>query len=467
LLFSLTTAIKKTTQNIKGMINNIRTMGTKTPLHNSPLIGVLRETRLFHMIKWCPAIVAVLIISFFLPTEFSFTVGGLRLSPYRFVLIAVFIPCLIKLGKRNVPKFGLIDTLIISHLVWSFMSLVVHHDISIAIESGGIRFLELAGAFLVARTLIIDPKTFRGTFALLTLLVIFLAPITLLETFTGNHLIKNIASALSGKNFASSIDTRFGFHRAYGPFDHPILYGVFVASLFGITWFDPSRLYNRKSKNKFRMVIIFVAACTSVSSGAIASLMTQLILSFWEFFTRKVAHRWLKLFLIWLSIYLVIDLISNRSGMKVLLSYLTFSEGTAYFRVLIFDYGIQEVWRHPIFGIGFNDWIRPAWMHSGSMDNFWLLQAVTFGIPAFITIALPTILLLAKNWKNFPKELHSLRVGWNISLFGLVLAACTVHLWNSLFVYFGFFLGTGMWFLTPPKKEAIMSSNKSNFLASS
>ena len=50
---------------------------------------------------------------------------------------------------------------------------------------------------------------------------------------------------------------------------------------------------------------------------------------------------------------------------------------------------MMEVGRHPVFGIGLNDWTRPWWRAKmASFDNFWLLQAMRFGLPTLIFLAL-------------------------------------------------------------------------------
>ena len=48
---------------------------------------------------------------------------------------------------------------------------------------------------------------------------------------------------------------------------------------------------------------------------------------------------------------------------------LAFDAKTGWGRTEIFQYGAAEVLRHPIFGIGLNDWVRP-WWRKPSVDNF-------------------------------------------------------------------------------------------------
>ncbi|MEP3248191.1 MAG: O-antigen ligase family protein [Sneathiella sp.] len=398
------------------------------------------------MLGWCPAVIMIFLVALLIPSEISFKLGSIRLTPYKLVLLVTFFPNFAKLLMGKVARFNFVDFLIFFHLFWTFLVIEVHHGSGYSIESGGLRFIELGGAYLLARVNITDAKSFKGAFAFLILIICVLAPITFMESVTGQHFIKETASALSGTGFSNRINPRFGFHRAYGPFDHPILYGVFSASLFGVAWFMRPTTRKTPMMALVRQAAIVLAAVSSVSSGAVAALSTQVILIGWELYTRRTKNRWRILFGLFVALYMVVDVISNRSAIKVFLSYLSFSATTAYNRVIIFNYGIQDVWANPLFGIGFNVWTRPSWMHSTSMDNFWLVQAVTYGIPGFGTLALAVILLLSRKWKTVDPQIKRLRMGWTISMFGIVLTACTVHFWNNSFVYFGFLIGAGTWF---------------------
>ena len=133
--------------------------------------------------------------------------------------------------------------------------------------------------------------------------------------------------------------------------------------------------------------------------------------------------------------------------MRVFLTYLTFSPHTAYNRLSIFNFGIQDVYANPIFGIGpFNLWSKPSWMHSDSMDNFWLYQAVHYGAPACIFILLACIVALSRNWAEINETIRRARLGWSLSMIGLIIAAATVHLWHVGLSFFGLLLGIGAWF---------------------
>jgi O-antigen ligase len=141
-------------------------------------------------------------------------------------------------------------------------------------------------------------------------------------------------------------------------------------------------------------------------------------------------------------IYVLIDLVSTRDPMRVAFTYLTFSSHTAYWRMIIWEYGMAEVFRHPLFGIGFEEWERPSYMYSGSMDNFWLVIAVRHGIPAFLGFCLIAAVPVIKGFRKMAREGRAPRTeAYMFALSGLVVSACTVHYWLALLVFFTFFCG--------------------------
>lgn len=387
-----------------------------------------------------PLPVCIFLVSLFFPTDFSVTLGGLRLSPFRVVLILFFIPILIRFASGKAGRILLSDFFILFYAIWCFVVLSYHHGIGVGLESGGVAALEVLGAYGIARAYITSQAHFRGANRLLTFGVLLLAPITIFESLNGFHVVRELSSAIMGFSFSSSIEPRYGLHRAFGPFDHPILYGVFAASLLSYSLYEA--LFASRTVRFCLSPLIGIAAMTSVSSGAFATLLVQLLLAAWDHATRRIPMRWWILVMALTCVYVGIDLASNRSALKVFLTYLTMSPGTAYGRTIIFDWGMKNVWANPILGIGFNDWFRPAWMISGSMDNFWLYQAVTYGIPGFLLLFGATALMLTKSSSESAKS-GSLRMAWTLSMTAMIVAGCTVHFWNSLLVYFLFQLGSG------------------------
>jgi hypothetical protein len=368
-----------------------------------------------------------------IPNNLSMNVGELRLTWYR-VFLLVFV--LLNMGKwieGRKRMTGSIDCLLLGYCIWAMVCLSVNHGMDRAVESGGIFFAETFGAYLVGRMAIQSgtdinqvPKFFIATISWL-----FIA--TLPEMLFGVNLVWKVSESFGGYALGS-LGERLGMTRASGPFDHPILNGVVCAAILGFAFKSDTRGRAR------RVLLVAGSAFTSLSSGAVASMMSQALVAWWLLFASKFKSPWRLLGLVVLIGYVVIDLLSNRSGIKVILSYLTFSPGTAQWRLIIWEFGMENVYKNPIFGLGFGDWERPAWMHSGSMDNFWLVNAVRYGVPSFVLLASACLVLCRINARS--RE-HALATGWVIGMIGLIVAGCTVHYWNQAHVFFMMYLGIG------------------------
>jgi len=375
----------------------------------------------------------LLIISLFLPNSLSLLVGSFRINGYRIILLAACLFSLSQLLNSRPRPSRTADRSVLAFGVWGVVALIANHEFSQALESGGIFFAETVGAYFIGRNCIASKDDIEKLAKFLIGAIIWLLVVTLPEMLTGVNVVWSLARVWGGASL-SHIGERFGLTRAFGPFDHPIINGVICASLFGLA----IKVYWRNKP--IRVVAVILAAFTSISSGAVASIMVQSLIATWLSWTKGWRKQWVPLGLVLLIVYVILDLLSNRSGLKVIISYLTFSPGTAQWRLLIWEYGLDNVWANPLFGLGFNDWVRPEWMRSGSMDNFWLVNAVRYGVPGFLLLATVTLTLCRANAKHRESVLGG---GWVIGVSGLIVSGCTVHFWNQAYVFFMFYLGLG------------------------
>ncbi len=392
--------------------------------------------------------VVALVLALAMPSETSIWLGPLRLSPYRVLLLVLFVPALARLFTGRAGKIQAVDHFMMLHTAWVALALMVTEGVAQGIESGGIYVVECLGAYLVARCWIRSAADFEALCRLMFLTVAVMLLFTLPETVTGSHMLRDLFRAVLGGPPLPYIEPRLGLTRAFGSFDHPIHYGVFCASTVALTYYmvGRARLGPRALASN---LAVGLATFLSLSSGALVALGIQAMLIGWDRFTRAINGRWIILAVLFASMWTVLGLLSNRSPIKVFISYMTFSAHSAYNRILIWEYGSAEVGRHPLFGIGFGDWARPEWMHSSSMDNFWLVTAVRYGLPALVVLLGSIVVMvvrLAQLKKPDPMVARA-RAAWMITLGGLSLAAVTVHLWNALLILFVFLIGTGVWML--------------------
>ncbi len=388
-------------------------------------------------------VITLLLASLLIPNAFSFLIGPLRFSPYR-VLLVLYIPVsLFQFLSGVAGPLRRSDWCALIGCAWIMVAMVANAGAS-GIESGGIMFIETFGAYLVARMSIRSAAQWRQVVLLFGLGIAGVAPFAMYESLTGHHLIHEIASGMLGRKFVGEISGRFGLERAYGVFDHPILQGVVSATVALAAW------HAWKGMAALRFVVwplCVGGAMASISSGAVATLAIGCMLSAWAIVGSFFRKKWAVLVGLIVVLYFMIDMLSNRSGMAVLLSYFTFNAATAHGRMVIWEYGFHyNAIKHPIFGLGNGDWVRPGWMISPSMDNYFLFLMVFYGFPCFLGASFSIILKIRAAARATAVSAYPhLLMSWWIPMVALTVAGCTVHFWNQALVFFWFFLGAGSW----------------------
>ena len=384
-----------------------------------------------------PLPLCLFLVGLLVPPELSIDIAGIRLSAFRFLLLGLFVPMTYRLFFEPTIKVEFPDWAMLFVSAWCFLSLLVNEPLADAIEKGGILVVEMFGAYLIARIYIQNMDQFISLVKFLIVMIFGVLIFSLPESVFGVHLLR-----INGVEY---ITPRFGLHRAFGPFDHPILLGVVCSSAFASSYYLFKNIENERRWPA--LSIIGAATLLSLSAGPFLALGAQIGLIFWEKISARIPHRSWIAFGTGAFIYTGISIFSDRSPIGVLISNLTFNPQTAYVRLLIFEYGSAEVGRHPLFGIGYDEWVRASWMPP-SVDNFWLLMAMRYGLPCIIGIAVALVFMALRILRK-PGDgiLKDLGLGWMITIAGLVLVGCTVHFWNVAFVLFFFLLGAGCWML--------------------
>ena len=395
-----------------------------------------------------PLLVVLFFIGIMMPPSASISLGELRLSAYRVLLILSFMPMLLMLLSGRHGKPNIVDLFVGAHCVWALLALIKWGGPVQGIESGGIYIVECGGAYLLGRVFIRSLDDFQALAKVFVAAVCLLLLFTIPEAVTGVHILHDGFAAALGGPMAHHIDPRLGLERTFGPFDHPILYGVFSAAALSCAFYVVAEGRLTNFGGMAQVLGVLIATFLSASGGPYVVALLQLFVAGWEKVLNVVVGRWHALFTIFGLTYVSIDLLSTRTPFHVFVTYLTFSTTSAYNRINIWIYGTAEVGRNPLFGIGLGDWIRAPWM-SDSMDNFWLLITVRYGLPAlfFLVAALLCAVVASGRRKALPQSWRNARHAWAFTMFGIAVAAGTVHLWNALFVLFMFLIGSGAWLM--------------------
>lgn len=393
-----------------------------------------------------PLVMVLFLVSLMVPIIVY--VGALRLLPHRLFLLIVFLPLLARLLTGRAGGVHAPDYLVAGSVIWAALAIFVSQPDPAAIEPIGIYVVEFFGAYVLGRVTIRSAEDFRRFVRVLFSIVLVLIPFAALESVLHRAILLELIPLSHG--VVDGGGPRFGLRRAQTLFAHPILFGAFVSAGLGICW------YALKPMAGFgtRLLIaatIFTATFFSLSSGAIVAFAIQTGMILWDLLFRRISGHW-RIFG-WLAAagYVVLDLLSNRSPFHLLVDYATFSSTTGYYRIIIWRWGIENVQDNPLFGLGLNihQWERASWMH-GSIDNFWLMIAMQYGLPSFLMLAGAIFVMLRRITRarlTDPSD-QACRTGYAISLAGVIIAGGTVHYWHAAMAFFIFLIGAGMWMTT-------------------
>ncbi|TPO10655.1 hypothetical protein [Mesorhizobium sp. B1-1-5] len=387
----------------------------------------------------------VFLISLEIP--WVFYIGPLRLSIYRLVLLALIMPCAVRLFSGKAGRIRLADISILMLAVWSLIGLIANHGLVAGAQSAGILFIETVGPYMLARCWIRDAADFHNAVRLFFWIIVILMPFAVVECLGGGNILLKVFSVVLPVNDYPVVQ-RLGRTRVISIFDHPILFGLNVGSAVALTYLVLGYKKTAAHRN-FKVALVVVTAATSLSSGPIAGMAVQIFLIFWNTLLRGNRHRWKLLIGAALLLIVAAEIVSNRSAITIVTQMIVLDSQTYWYRRLIWEYGSATALSHPIFGIGMNDWDRPGWMPNGTIDNFWLLEAMRFGFaaPIFLLLAGFSTAIATALRRNIDERLDRFRTAYLITLGFLFLIGWTVHFWNSTYVLALFLLGSGVWIL--------------------
>ncbi len=380
--------------------------------------------------------------------------GPVRLSVYRIVLMASILPCLGLWLSGGAGRIRLADIAVLTYCLWGAVCLAENHGIGTAFNSGGILFLETAGSYMLGRSLIRDADDFRKMVLLLFWIIIFLLPFGLIELLTATEPLLQIFGLVLPTTDPMTMEPRWGLERVQGPFDHPILFGVTCGSALALTQMVLG--YRRPLPWRWlRTGLVGATAFLSLSSGPFTAMAAQTALLGWNWALGSIKARWKILWAMALGMYASISALSNQSVYAFYLTHAPlFDTFSAYYRLLIWQYGSATVLNHPVFGIGLNEYERPAWM-TASVDMFWLIHGIMFGLPGIILMGLAFAGSVAAVGlkRGLDDRTYAYRAGYLISMASFFIAGWAVHFWGATYVLFLFLLGSGMWIADAPASE--------------
>jgi hypothetical protein len=400
-------------------------------------------------------------LSIFIPVEFHILVGSLRLEAYRIILALTLIYTLVNINQV-LKKADIIDILLFFFAILASASLIYNHGLKNGIESSGILIIEILGAFYLARLAITTPKEYYKINMLFATILALLLVFSLYEAFAKHRILHEWAKSITGHD---SLDwrlythhyIRMGVMRTTNMFAHPILYGTIGAIFF--PFIVLLVFFKFKLSNAVKAIAIFIGMVSTLSSAPLLAVafqgMTAVLTRFWAGGKRF----WFGFGFVALSGMILVDAISNRGFFKILISHMTFNANTGYYRLLQWKYTMDDISEHPLFGIGLNDWTRPANLNN-SIDSFWLLMTLQHGMIAsailFFVCLYAVFHMLNRLHKYHPATRWMVK-SWILAFLSLILIGFTVDYFGKIQPLFFFMLGAIGWSKNMPKLNHILN----------
>lgn len=409
-----------------------------------------------------PAMAIISLISLLIPAYFN--IGTLLMTPSR-LLFTIMIPFwLIGLFSGRFGRVNFIDWLILLHMFWFCLSVVVNKP-GAALSFAGVNSVIIIGGYLAARATIRNLDQFMGFVRFFSMIVLLSTPFVIYEAVTQNltipYFMEHILGIKSNKDVQYPL--RMGLDRVQFVFVHPIHFGIFASLSVGLFFVAMQR-----QVGAFRLwaqtIVLALVCFSSLSSGPMLSMIIQLLIIVWFYVTRRIVNRWK--ILTWTAIigYVVLEIASSGPIFYYLIARMTFNSATAYYRRLLLEYGIAQIWRTPIFGVFGHYWALPPWM-SGSLDNYWLGLAVQFGLPTFAAQFAAFIggaFVIGRKPVPPDGQFALVRFAWISGVISASLVLGTVFIWSEIASFVFFFFGAGVWMLDARVDEASPPDGQDN-----
>lgn len=384
------------------------------------------------------------------PAEFRV---GIRLTPYTALLIVFIVPLVLHFLHDRSNRIIALDGFMALYVVWIGLAILINHGPSRAVFIVN-QTITLYGGYLVGRVLIRGEADYKRLFTYFLFGLLFLLPFVLLELLTRKLLINDIFSMVATVHTRAGQGMRLGLNRVQGVFEHSITYGLFCSiAISNLFYVYRDQLAKRLSATGLAAFMTFI----SLSSAPNIAMGMQFAMIAWDRTAQIFRTRWVVLVGSGLLGLGVIQMATENGIVGLIIENFAFDPTTGWGRTEIFEYGSAEVLRNPLFGIGLGEWIRPWWRKS-SVDNFWLLTAMRYGLPAlgFLWVGLAIHALRIMFRGGLSETAAAYRTGYLLAWVGVVFVLGTVHIWGAVSVFIMTYIGAGAWFYTndaPPPRN--------------
>ena len=398
-------------------------------------------------------LIALFMVSMLIPAEFSLVV--IRLTPYSALLLVFIVPMFLAFLRQLEEKSNrliLLDWLILLHVGASAVGILYNNGPTRAVFVVN-NTITILGGYMIGRVLMRRTTDYEQFFRWFFYGLVFWFPFAVFELVAKRMIISEILALFADPLPRAGNDPRLGLNRVQAFMEHAITYGLLcsvgVANSYYLLRDAP--VMKRLGRTGFFAFMTFI----SLSSAPNIAQGMQFMMIAWDRLLGSARLKWVLLVVVGGATALVVQLAAPHGIVGLVIDNLAFDSSTGWGRTEIFEYGSAEVMRHPWFGIGLGDgWIRP-WYRKPSVDNFWLMTALRYGLLALLPlvggILLHLAIIMARG--DLDEKMANYRRGYVIAWIGIIFTLATVHIWGAAPIFIMAYLGAGAMFYTGPELE--------------
>ncbi|QPF86522.1 hypothetical protein IC762_09665 [Bradyrhizobium genosp. L] len=396
------------------------------------------------------ALLYLIVGALFIPYSTAFYLGTLKLTPIKFLIVCLIFPATAKLigaASRGQRRLLLSDACVLGVFILMFAGPVAISGTRDFVSALSQAF-EFFGMYVITRALVFDDGSLRSLAKGLQIMTIVVVALGLLDIVFQRYVAQEAVWSVfttSGREFDTSdpqlhrIVMGFSSLRAVSTFDHPILFGTFCATVL------PLHLYAPESRGRRVLLVLtcILGSLIALSSAPLLALTMATSLCAYDMLMRKYAWRW-KFILSAMFACVAAFSLASDNPLGFLFRNLTLDPQTAYFRLLIWEAGLDVIGKNLLLGIGFNP--SGSRILDFSTDSLWLAKSIIFGIPMTTLLYLSAIGAMTPiRHQAIIREgqpfLDRMCTSFSIILGAIMFISITVTFWNTVWLFFALCIG--------------------------
>ena len=381
-----------------------------------------------------PFITWLLLVGILLP-PIEIIIADVKFTPGRAVVFMLVVPAIATLFQRkrhSVPS----DWFVVATAGWMILASILNGGFRLYVgaEAGEFLFAYLIGrAYFVGRPAL---DSFLGIFKIVTCCVVFLA---LLDTLSGQQFTLKLFGAATTPLSTVTERYRFGLVRAGSTFEGGELFGTFCVAAASILIFSERNLPYRI----FYAGVCLFGCFLSLSSGPLLGAVILVGVVTYDFILRSYAPRW-KALVAAIAFAIALAFLLSNNPVETIIRHLTFDPQTGYFRITQWELSFQKIAGSPITGYSFGHMPISSWQEwvyiGNSIDAVYLVEMLRYGVPVVVLLIL-TIFSPFFTSARIEDHMARVRLGFSCAVVIISVIALTVHLWNSIWIFFSLCIG--------------------------